>query len=112
MGAVPGWAYLGESASVQLRAKTSALASSTNAIIGGFWNIVLPYELAAIGPTTGYMFFGFGVLTTLAVWFLIPELSGRTYAEMDELFEKKIPARKFKSTICTGDYGNQHEAGH
>ncbi|RSH89999.1 hypothetical protein EHS25_001332 [Saitozyma podzolica] len=112
MGAVPGWAYLGESASVQLRAKTSALASSTNAIIGGFWNIVLPYELAAIGPTTGYMFAGFGVLTTLAVWFLIPELSGRTYAEMDELFEKKVPARKFKSTICTGDYGNHQEGGH
>lgn len=31
-------------------------------------------------------------------YFRIPEPRGRTFAELDVLFEKKIPARKFAST--------------
>lgn len=28
----------------------------------------------------------------------LPEPAGRTYAELDELFERKVPARKFRKT--------------
>jgi hypothetical protein len=31
------------------------------------------------------------------LWFFQPETTGRTYAELDEMFMKKVPARKFKS---------------
>jgi MFS family permease len=106
---VAGWAYTAEAANVRLRAKTTAIATGANAIVGGFWNVVLPYELTAIGPKTGYMFFGIGVLCCIVIWFGIPDLTGRTYAQMDELFERKIPAREFSKTECTGDYGNNEE---
>ena len=74
----------------------------------------------------GYMFFGFGMVSCIAFWFLIPDLTGKSlvficlasfklkygldrqdepYAELDELFERKIPARQFKYTQCIGDYG-------
>jgi hypothetical protein len=107
---VAGWAYAGEAGSVRLRAKTSALATGANAIVGTFWNVVLPYELDAIGPKTGYMFFGFGILSCIVIWFGIPDLTGRSYAELDELFERKIPARKFRTALCTGSYGEDDEA--
>jgi len=32
-----------------------------------------------------------------------PETKGRTWNELDELFERKIPARKFASTKTTAD---------
>ena len=102
---VAGWAYAGEAGSVRLRAKTTTFATGSNAIVGTFWNVVLPYELVAIGPKTGYMFFGIGVICSVAIWFFIPDLSGRSYAQMDELFERRVPARKFKDFECTGDYG-------
>lgn len=68
-------------------------------------NIVIPLELAAIGPKTGYMFFGIGVISCVLVYVWIPELSGRSYGQLDELFERGIPARQFKKTACTGEYG-------
>lgn len=99
------WSYAGESGSARLRAKTATLATGSNAIIGTVTNIVIPFELAAIGPKTGYMFFGIGIICTVLTYIWIPDVTGRTYAQLDELFEKRIPARKFKHTQCTGDYG-------
>jgi MFS transporter, SP family, general alpha glucoside:H+ symporter len=37
-------------------------------------------------------------LSIIYTYFRIPEPSGRTFAELDLLFERKVPARKFKST--------------
>ena len=104
------WAYAGESGSVRLRAKTTTLATGGNAIIGTVTNIVIPFELAAIGPKTGYMFFGFGVICCVLIYIWIPDVTGRTYAQLDELFERKILARKFKETVCTGNYGLDQKA--
>lgn len=62
----------------------------------------LPY---AINPDQGNLggkiAFIFG--STLAacavfVFFMIPETKGRTYIEIDELWARKVPARKFKQT--------------
>lgn len=54
----------------------------------------------------GFIFFGFGVACVALVWFFIPDLTGRTFAQIDELFARRIPARKFSKTETTGDYGN------
>lgn len=102
---VAGWAYAGEAGSARLRAKTTTLATGVNAIIGTITNIVIPFELDAIGPQTGYMFFGIGVICIILIYIWIPDVTGRSYAQLDELFERKLPARKFKSAVCTGEYG-------
>ena len=46
------------------------------------------------------MFFwcGTGTLVYILVALLVPETKGRSYAELDELFERKIPAWKFHKT--------------
>lgn len=45
-------------------------------------------------------FFWAGLCFTCLVWscFRLPEPKGRTYAELDILFEQKVSARKFQST--------------
>lgn len=35
-------------------------------------------------------------------WIFIPETRDRTLEEIHEMFEAKVPARKFKSYVCTG----------
>jgi SP family general alpha glucoside:H+ symporter-like MFS transporter len=37
-------------------------------------------------------------LEVLQSYFRLPEPKGRSYGELDILFEEKVPARKFKST--------------
>lgn len=39
----------------------------------------------------------------ILVWFLVPETKGRTYTELDELFERRIPAWKFHKTETEED---------
>ena len=36
------------------------------------------------------------------VWICLPEVKGRTLEEIDEMFEKRLPARKFRTYVCTG----------
>lgn len=43
----------------------------------------------------GYLFFGFGILGWIAMFFTVPEVAGRTYEEIDELFDAKVPTRQF-----------------
>jgi hypothetical protein len=35
-------------------------------------------------------------------WFFIPETRDRTLEEVHEMFEARVPARKFKNYVCTG----------
>jgi SP family general alpha glucoside:H+ symporter-like MFS transporter len=51
------------------------------------------------------MFVVLGTISSVVTWLWIPEYAGRTYAQIDELFIRKVPARKFKSFECSGDYG-------
>jgi len=34
-------------------------------------------------------------------WFFLPETKDRTLEELDELFEARVPARKFRGYVCT-----------
>ena len=41
------------------------------------------------------------------MFFFVPETKGRTYQELDELFEKKTPTRKFAQTKTARDLENE-----
>ena len=43
-------------------------------------------------------------------WFFIPETRDRTLEEIHEMFEAKVPARKFKTYVCVGVEGFAAEA--
>jgi hypothetical protein len=54
--------------------------------------------LAKWGVKTAYFFVATSFLGGIAIFFIMPETKGRTYAELDELFERKVSARKFAAT--------------
>jgi SP family general alpha glucoside:H+ symporter-like MFS transporter len=50
------------------------------------------------GAKAGFFWAGTGMLCVVWTYFRVPEPKGRTYAEMDMLFEAHTSARKFKET--------------
>ena len=51
-----------------------------------------------LGAKVYLMFAGCMLLNLIICYFVFPELKGRTAAEVDEMFEARLPARKFKGT--------------
>lgn len=49
------------------------------------------------GGKTLFIFGGLAVLCLIYLWFCQPETRGRTYEELDEMFMKGVPARKFNT---------------
>jgi SP family general alpha glucoside:H+ symporter-like MFS transporter len=47
----------------------------------------------------GYVWGGTAVVCWMMAFFFLPELKHRSYRESDILFNRRIPARKFKSTV-------------
>lgn len=47
----------------------------------------------------GYVWAGTAAVCWIMAYFFLPELKGRSYREADILFNRKVPARKFKSTV-------------
>lgn len=64
------------------------------------WSFVFPYlfnpDQANLGAKTSFIFGGLAILCLLYLWIYQPETAGRTYEELDEMFIKRVPARKFK----------------
>jgi SP family general alpha glucoside:H+ symporter-like MFS transporter len=62
---------------------------------------VLPYlfnqDQANLGGNIGWIYFAMGLMMLVAVFFGVPDTKGRSFEELDLLFEKKISARKFHS---------------
>jgi hypothetical protein len=60
--------------------------------------LMLSNQNAGWGQKTGLFFAGTCGIYLIPCIFLFPETKGRTYAELDELYERGIPAWKFATT--------------
>jgi SP family general alpha glucoside:H+ symporter-like MFS transporter len=96
------YAIVAETSSVRLRPLSVCLARTTYQIINIVSQVLEPYFMNptawnAKGKTA---FFWGATALGMFVWsyFRLPEAKGRTYEELDLLFQKKVPARKFAST--------------
>ncbi|KAF5240366.1 hypothetical protein FANTH_9626 [Fusarium anthophilum] len=104
--AATGWGFIGEISSQRLRPYTAGFAAGSTACVGTVMGVLVPYMTNANewnwGLKTGWFFAGVGLPFTIAMWFLIPETSGRSAAELDELFERNIKPWQFhKATTAT-----------
>ena len=92
------FALLGEVSTPSLRAKTVGLATACQAVFGTVMNIVVPYmvnpDKANLRGKVGFVFGGACLLGTVWSYFYIPELKGRTFQEIDYLFQSRVPPRK------------------
>ncbi|KAJ5669429.1 hypothetical protein N7462_010499 [Penicillium macrosclerotiorum] len=117
-----GYAYAAEVPQQRLRAKTAGWALAFSNMIAIMFSFCTPLMIngsAQWGVKTGFLyidpprtltiiaanayyfdsFAGTGTISTVIAWFILPELTLRTPAEIDEMFEKKVNLRKFKGYV-------------
>jgi SP family general alpha glucoside:H+ symporter-like MFS transporter len=65
------------------------------------WAFVIPYlfnpDQANLGAKVAFIFGALSVLSTVYLWSYQPETSGRSFAQLDEMFVKKVSARRFET---------------
>ncbi|OJD38035.1 sugar porter family mfs transporter [Diplodia corticola] len=97
------YSLVSELSSNRLRAKTVVLARILYNLTGLVTNILTPRMLNPSawnwGAKAGFFWAASCGLCAVWTYFRLPEPKGRTYAELDVLFEKKVSARKFKTTV-------------
>jgi hypothetical protein len=58
-----------------------------------------PWNSGNLGAKVYLLFAGCMLLNIVIAYFVFPELKGRTPAEVDEMFEARLPARMFKGIV-------------
>jgi SP family general alpha glucoside:H+ symporter-like MFS transporter len=96
------YSLVAEIPSTRLRIKTVALARNLYNCFSILNGVIIPYMLNVDAwnwrGKAGFFWGGLALLCWVWAYWRVPEPKGRTYAEMDALFERKVPARKFAST--------------
>ncbi|KAF2811807.1 MFS general substrate transporter [Mytilinidion resinicola] len=102
LGAI-GFAIGSEISSLPLRASTQSIIGVTQGFMGWLVGFISPYlinpDAGNLGAKVGFVFAGFGVPLCVAFWFLIPETKGLGFDDMDYLFARKVPCRRFGDEI-------------
>ncbi|KAK1761651.1 general substrate transporter [Phialemonium atrogriseum] len=107
------WVAGGEFPSQQLRSYTFGLATAVG--FAGAWltSFTAPYfinpDALNWGPKYGFIWMPSCLFTAIWMYFYFPETMNRTLEEIDELFEAKVPARKFRKYQCTGPLARVHD---
>ncbi|KJZ77675.1 hypothetical protein HIM_02852 [Hirsutella minnesotensis 3608] len=96
------YSLVSELSSTRLRTKSVVLARNLYNIVGIITNIITPRMLNPSawnwGAKSGFFWASTCLLCAIWTYFRLPEPKGRTYGELEILFENRISARKFKST--------------
>lgn len=96
------YAIISETSSVRLRSLTVSLARTTYQLASIISQVLEPYFMNPtawnVSGKTGFFWGSTALLMFVWAFFRLPEARGRTYEELDILFARKVPARKFSST--------------
>lgn len=97
------YSLVSELASTRLRNKAVVLARLSYNAAGIVRNVVTPNMLNPSawnwGAKAGFFWAGSCLLCAVWTFFRLPEPKGRTFAEIDVLFKRRVSARKFKSAV-------------
>ncbi|KAH6897469.1 maltose permease [Thelonectria olida] len=100
LGAV-AFAVGGETPTLRLRQKTYSVNVMANTSASTLVGMVLPYLInpsqANLGGKVAFVFFGTSLPFAVYFYFCLPEMKGRSYLELEEMFQKRVPARQFEN---------------
>ncbi|KAK9319797.1 general substrate transporter [Lipomyces orientalis] len=102
-----GYVASGETSTLRLRAQTTSFNLGCYGL--GFvvfqWSVsyMISPDAANMGVKAVYVWAGLLIPTTVLLYLYYPETYGRTYWELDELYERKIPAWRFKNAPTLSD---------
>ncbi|CRG86849.1 General alpha-glucoside permease [Talaromyces islandicus] len=98
-----GYAYAAEIPQQRLRARTAGWSLASSNLIAIMFSFCTPLMINGTitqwGVKTGFFFAATGTISVVIAWFILPEVTRRTPGEIDEMFEKKVNLRKFKSHV-------------
>ncbi|KAF8883506.1 maltose permease [Gymnopilus junonius] len=96
------YTLIAEVSSTRLRQKSIVLSRIAYQLMNITCGIIVPRMLSPLswnwGPKSGLFWAGSAALSTLYCFLRLPETKGRSYGELDLLFENNIPAWRFKGT--------------
>ncbi|CRG83368.1 Maltose permease MAL31 [Talaromyces islandicus] len=103
---------ISEISATRLRGRTIAISTAVQAGANIVFTVVLPYMINSDQGDwrgkTGFLFGGISLLCYVWCFFRLPESKGRTFEELDILFERKVPPRKFKNHDLLAIEENTH----
>ncbi|KAM0258937.1 hypothetical protein ACHAQJ_003593 [Trichoderma viride] len=92
---------ISEISSTRLRTKSIAVSTAVQSFFNIISTIAMPYMLnsdqANWGGKAGFLFGGISFFCAIWCHFRLPESQGRTFEELDILFQRKVPLRDFKT---------------
>lgn len=104
LGPAPAsWVIIGETSSVRLRPLTTGVGRGAYYLVNIPCIFLSSYMLNAgkwnIGGKSGYVWAGTAFICSVLSWIYIPEMKNRSFREIDILFQRRVPARKWKKTV-------------
>lgn len=80
----------------------ATLISFTTSLLITYINPFVQQEPGNLGAKVGMIYSSISILAIVFVFFVVPEMKGRSLEELDEMFYAKVPAWKAKGYVCTG----------
>lgn len=100
------WVVCSEISTGRNRSKLMTISTCSNWFFNWLVSFTFPYlfnaDAADLKTKIGFIFGSLMVLATVWVYFLLPETAQRSLEDIDELFEQRVPARKFSCEFTLG----------
>ena len=95
------WVVTSELCTGRNRTKLMSMSTGTNWLFTWLVSFTFPYlfnpDAAGLGAKIGFIYGSLMLCASAWVYFLLPETAQRSLEEIDEMFEKQVPAREFSS---------------
>jgi len=104
LGPAPAsWVIIGETSSVRLRPLTTGIGRGAYYLVNIPCIFLASYMLNTdkwnLGGKSGYVWAATAFICTVMAWIWIPEMRHRSFREIDILFQRHVPARKWTQTV-------------
>lgn len=103
LGPAPAsWVYIGETSAIRLRPMTTGVGRAAYYIVEFPCIFLASYMLnptgGNLGGKCGYVWGATGLCCLITAYFFLPEMKGRSYREIDILFNRRVNPRKWPQT--------------
>jgi len=104
LGPAPAsWVIIGETSSIRLRPLTTGIGRGCYYLVNIPCIFLASYMLnpegGNLGGKCGYVWAGTAFFCLACAYIWVPEMKHRSYREIDILFKRRVPARKWKKTV-------------
>lgn len=94
-------AIAAETSATHLRAHSQGIAFGVNGFFQWLFSFFVPYlfnaDAANLGGKVGFFFAALSFISLVIGFFEIPDVKGRSFIELDEMFSQRLPTGKFAS---------------